>query len=305
MVDHNKAEYGRVMPWFLWKRWVTLTAAHPLVSSQLTHHPLNLLPEYPARPPLVATLESKLTNNDFRSFSSRANTTHWFYYLNILASFLDGSKKIIFKYLWRCVQSLDHIKSWNLWLISGTPYTPWWNINHPLTHPPIQFPYSIPCPPSCSIRARTFASPFYARSQRRRKTWLTAALVSNPPPPLFVTATQPLPLLFTINNHYWKINNKLQEICQFYIPQPSIWWQTIISGNGLATHAFLTDTGIIRPSLQLFNSELKSSVLVNPSSGWVCGCDDRAPWVSVGTVGVISELTQEFCDNAAWESGWQ
>ena len=37
----------------------------------------------------------------------------------------------------------------------------------------------------------------------------------------------------------------------------------------------------------------------NPSSGWVCGCDDRAPWVSVGTVGVISELTQEFCDNAA------
>ena len=126
------------------------------------------------------------------SFSSRANTTHWFYYLNVLASFLDGSKKIIFKYLWRCVQSLDHIKPWNLWLISGTPYTPWWNINHPLTHPPIQFPYSIPCPPSCSIRARTFASPFYARSQRRRKTWLTAALVSNPPPPLFVTATQPL-----------------------------------------------------------------------------------------------------------------
>ena len=190
ITHYNMAEYGRVMPWFLWKRWVTLTAAHPLVSSQLTHHPLNLLPEYPARPPLVATLESKLTNNDFRSFSSR--TTHWFYYLNVLASFLDGSKKIIFKYLWRCVQSLDHIKPWNLWLISGTPYTPWWNINHPLTHPPIQFPYSIPCPPSCSIRARTFASPFYARSQRRRKTWLTAALVSNPPPPLFVTATQPL-----------------------------------------------------------------------------------------------------------------
>ena len=64
ITHYNMAEYGRVMPWFLWKRWVTLTAAHPLVSSQLTHHPLNLLPEYPARPPLVATLESKLTNND-------------------------------------------------------------------------------------------------------------------------------------------------------------------------------------------------------------------------------------------------
>ena len=41
---YNMAEYGRVMPWFLWKRWGTLTAAHPLVSSQLTHHPLNLSP---------------------------------------------------------------------------------------------------------------------------------------------------------------------------------------------------------------------------------------------------------------------